>query len=238
MKKIVICLPTYNERENVALIIPEIFSVVPEHTHVLVVDDNSPDGTAEVVRELMKQYPRLDLYSRARKEGLGRAYVAAFQRVLGDASVEGIMTMDADGSHAAEYLPEIIKQGENSDVVIGSRYTRGGGIENWEQWRMYLSRFGNIYARLLTGIPARDLTAGFILMRASALRTLDLAKIGASGYAFLIDLKFQLSRIPGIRFYEVPIIFKSRREGESKISGHIIREGLRTPWRLFFQRFQ
>lgn len=236
MAKTVICVPTYNERENIALIVPEIFSTVPD-VRVLVIDDNSPDGTQDVVKELQKKYPNLELYAREKKEGLGRAYTAAFKRVLASPDVDAIMTMDADGSHAAEYLPAIREAGKTHDLVIGSRYTKGGGIENWEMWRYALSKFGNIYARALTGLPMRDLTAGFMHIKADCLRRIDLDAIGASGYAFLMDLKFNLVQVGNAKVTEVPIVFRTRREGESKISHHIIKEGLKTPLRLFFKRF-
>jgi len=236
--KRVILMPTYNERENIALIVPEIFALLPE-VHMLVIDDNSPDGTQGVVRELMKKYPNLELYAREKKEGLGKAYTAGMRRVLQDSSVEAIITMDADGSHAAEYLPKLLDAyTRGADLTIGSRYTKGGGIENWEMWRYALSKYGNLYARTMTGLPIRDLTAGFMCIRAGTLRKINLDAIGASGYAFLMDLKFNLVHVGKAIVKEVPIIFRTRREGESKISHHIISEGLRTPLRLFFARIR
>lgn len=234
--KTVILLPTYNERENVGLIIPEIFSAHPD-IHVLVIDDNSPDRTADAVRGLMSNFPNLKLLSRPGKQGLGVAYMHGISETLKDESVGRIIMMDADGSHAAQYLANIIEAGNSYELVIGSRYIKGGGIENWERWRFFLSRYGNLYARTLTGLPVRDLTAGFLSFQRELLLRMDLGTIGASGYAFLMDLKFHAIHDARASVKEVPIIFKSRREGESKISHHIIREGLKTPLRLFLRRF-
>jgi dolichol-phosphate mannosyltransferase len=235
MSKSVVLTPTYNERENIALIVPEIFARCPD-VHVLVIDDSSPDGTADVVREMMKQYKNLSLLSRPRKQGLGEAYKAGMEKVLVDADVERVITMDADGSHDAEYLPALISAAE--DLAIGSRYVRGGSIENWEKWRYALSAGGNLYARTLTGLPIMDLTSGFMSYRASKLRQVDFSQIHASGYAFLMEMKFAMVRTLHGSAKEVPIIFRSRREGESKISRHIISEGLKTPLKLFKKRFR
>ncbi|MFZ2500427.1 MAG: polyprenol monophosphomannose synthase [Minisyncoccia bacterium] len=235
MQKTIILIPTYNERENVELLIPEIFALHAD-VHVLIIDDSSPDGTGEFVRSLMKSYPNLSMLSRPGKQGLGEAYKAGMTQVLKDPDVTAIMTMDADGSHAAEYIADLRKAGETNDMVIGSRYTRGGGIENWERWRYFLSRWGNFYARTITGLPIRDMTAGFMHIRADVLRKIDFLAMRASGYAFLMELKFRIARTLQGSVVEVPIMFKSRRGGESKISNHIIREGLKTPWLIRFKR--
>jgi dolichol-phosphate mannosyltransferase len=203
---------------------------------VLVIDDNSPDGTGEEVRSLMLKYPNLELLARPGKQGLGAAYKHGLAHTLASGDVERVIMMDADGSHAVEYLAAMLRASETNDLVIGSRYTKGGGIENWERWRYALSRYGNLYARTLTGLPVRDLTAGFLCFRGDLLSRMNLDRVGASGYAFLMDLKYHAIRDAGARVKEVPIIFKSRREGESKISHHIIREGLKTPLRLFLRR--
>lgn len=235
MGKTAILLPTYNERDNVALIIPEIFEICPD-VHVLVIDDNSPDGTAEEVRTLMKMYPHLQLMLRPYKQGLGEAYKAGMMCALADTGVEKIITMDADGSHSTEYLPSILHASDTYELVIGSRYVPDGGIENWERWRYMLSKWGNFYARNVTGLQVKDLTAGYMCFRASVLRKMDFSHVSASGYAFLMELKFFVVQTLKCSFTEVPIIFRVRREGESKISGHIIREGLLTPWKLRFKR--
>lgn len=232
----IILIPTYNERLNVRIIVPEIFSILPK-VSVMIIDDSSPDGTGKEVRDLIKIYPRLELYSRNKKEGLGKAYLDAFRKVLPRKNIHLIIMMDADGSHATEYLPTLIKKLSGVDVVIGSRYIKGGGIEKWEIWRRYLSKWGNLYARSMVGIHVKDLTAGFIGIQSSALSRINLNNISASGYAFLMDLKFHLANLPHIKIEEMPIIFRNRHEGESKISRHVITEGLFTPLRLFLKRF-
>ncbi|MFA4941997.1 MAG: polyprenol monophosphomannose synthase [Patescibacteria group bacterium] len=233
--KDIILLPTYNERENVRIIIPEIFADYPK-IHIMVVDDSSPDGTAEEVEKLMPKYPNLSILKRKGKEGLGKAYVDAMQRVREDEEIRSIITMDADGSHGVEYLKDFLREINDYDLVIGSRYVKNGGVENWEFWRRNLSRFGNIYAKILTGLPINDFTAGFMCIRREFLEKMDFDKISASGYSFMMEIKFNLIKVLGARVKEVPIIFKRRREGESKISGHIIKEGLKIPWLLFFKR--
>lgn len=215
--------------------IPEIFEAQPD-VHVLVIDDNSPDKTGEVVRELMEHYPNLQLLSRPEKQGLGAAYKHAIRHVLALGDFERIITMDADGSHAVEYLASMLTASNDHDLVIGSRYIEGGGIENWSPWRFVLSRYGNLYARVLTGLPIKDITAGFLCFHGDLLRRMDLDCVGASGYAFLIDLKYHAIRDAHAHVKEVPIMLKSRREGESKISQHIIREGVKVPLRLFRRR--
>jgi dolichol-phosphate mannosyltransferase len=234
MGKTIILMPTYNERENVALLLPELFEQYPAIS-VLVIDDSSPDGTGDEVLSLTKKYPNLSLLLRPGKQGLGEAYKAGMHQVLKDPTIEVVITMDADGSHAPEYVGALLSASFTHDLVIGSRYVHGGGVENWEMWRMLLSRFGNIYARVLSGLPVRDITAGFMCFRASILRRIDFSQVHASGYAFLQELKFYTIQLGGT-VQEVPILFRSRREGESKISRHIIREGLKTPWRLFYRR--
>lgn len=233
--KTVILLPTYNERDNVARIVPEIFAVNPD-LHILVIDDNSPDGTAEKVRSLMHTYPNVQLLSRPMKQGLGEAYKAGMLRVLADDTVEKVITMDADGSHSTEYLQDILCASDTHSLVIGSRYVQDGGIENWEKWRYLLSKCGNLYARRVTGLPVKDLTAGYMCFRTSLLSKIDLSSVQASGYAFLMELKFCAVHTLKCSFTEIPIIFKSRRGGESKISSHIIGEGIFTPWKLRFKK--
>lgn len=233
--KDIILLPTYNERENVAWIIPEIFSLVPD-IHVLVIDDNSPDQTAEVVRGLASRYPNLSLIVREKKTGLGNAYKDTMRQLIHDQDIRSLLTMDADGSHSPEYLKELLTDISDYDLVIGSRYVAGGGVEDWEPWRKFLSRFGNMYSKFFTGLKINDFTAGFMCIRREFLERLAFEKIGSSGYSFLIELKFYLIHDFKARVKEVPIIFKSRREGESKISHQIIREGIKAPLRLFLRR--
>ena len=231
----VILIPTYNEKENIRFIVSEIFNFLSA-VKILVIDDNSPDGTAAVVKFLMERYPNLSLLERQHKTGLGDAYKEAMSKVVKDKEIRLIITMDADGSHSAEYLKDFFAKNQDYDLIIGSRYVSGGGIENWERWRKELSRFGNLYAKLLTGLPVNDLTAGFMCIRREFLENLDLNKISSFGYSFLIELKFYLIHELKARTCEIPIIFKSRREGESKLSKQIIAEGIKTPLKLFLKR--
>lgn len=233
--KDVILLPTYNERENVRLIIPEIFEILPGIS-IMVIDDNSPDGTAEVVRELMKSYPNLSILERSEKTGLGDAYIEGMKKVIKDRSIRSVITMDSDGSHQSGYLKDFIDNIKNYDLVIGSRYIKGGGVENWEFWRKILSKFGNTYAKVLTGLQINDFTAGFMCIRREILEKFDFDNISSTGYSFLIELKFYLINKLKARAKEMPIIFKSRREGESKLSNKIIKEGIKTPLMLFVKR--
>jgi dolichol-phosphate mannosyltransferase len=235
MKSLVL-LPTYNERENVKTVIPEILSALPD-ADVLVVDDGSPDGTAGVVEEMMRFEPRIHLLRRRKKDGLGEAYKHAYREALRDSRYEAFITMDADGSHDPRCLPVLLSTLADADLVVGSRYVAGGGIENWEAWRYVLSKYGNLYSRILTGVGINDLTAGFVAVRRSLMERVDFDDLGASGYAYQIEFKFHAVRELGAKAVEVPIIFKRRREGESKISRHIVREGLKTPIRLFLRRF-
>ena len=231
--KTVIVLPTYNERENIIRLIPLIFSQMPD-IHILVVDDNSPDGTGSAVETLTAQYSNVSLLRRANKEGLGKAYIHAFREVLKDETVDTVVMMDADLSHDPSYLPRMLGMRESHDVIIGSRYVAGGSTEGWEKWRLLLSFFGNRYARFITGLPIHDITAGFIAIHTRLLRNIPFADIDSSGYAFIIELKYLLWKA-GARMYEVPIVFRNRAEGESKISSHIISEGIIAPWKIRFR---
>ncbi len=233
MKNVVI-IPTYNERENILNIIPKIFSFVPD-IFVLVTDDNSPDKTSQAVLDLKIKYPHVSLLAREKKEGLGKAYINAFTEVLKDRDVHSIIMMDADLSHDPMYLPEMIKRNQKFDVVLGSRYVDGGATVGWEFWRKALSYFGNMYARVVAGLPVHDCTGGFNAIRVEKLRELNLDAVNVSGYAFIMGLKFLLAK-NGATFSEIPIIFHNRREGESKMSGHAIaryfNEGILAPWKM------
>ena len=232
--KNVIILPTYNERENIGNIIPMIFSVVPD-IYILVADDNSPDGTADVVKDLQKKYPNLSLISRPKKNGLGRAYINAFNYVLKDHDIRSVIMMDADLSHQPKFLPEMLEKSREFSVVIGSRYVLGGGTVGWELWRRALSYFGNFYCRTITRMPINDCTTGFNVINADLLRKIDLSRVDMSGYAFIMELKYNLY-LAGARFYEVPIIFMNRVGGESKMSSHIINEGILAPWKMIINK--
>jgi dolichol-phosphate mannosyltransferase len=227
---ICVILPTYNERANIGRIIGLLFTLRPD-LQVLVVDDNSPDGTAEAVSTLQKSFPRLELLFRPGERGFGSAYLAGFRHALETGSPGAILMMDADLSHDPVYIPAMLKEIGACDVVIGSRYICGGGVAGWELWRRALSRAGNAYIRAITRMPFHDCTSGFILIRADLLRRLDLSGIGSSGYAFVMELKHALWR-SGARIKEIPIVFRSRAGGESKLTGHIVGEGVTAPWKV------
>ena len=229
-----IILPTYNEKENISSLVEEIFPLVLE-IHILVVDDNSPDGTAELVKDLKHKYLNLELLERPLKNGLGAAYIAGFKKLLADKEIENIIMMDGDFSHNPKYLPLMLEQARNYDLVIGSRYIREGGVAKWEWWRKLLSAGGNAYARFLLGRNIYDWTGGFNCIKADFLRKVDLGIIDLSGYAFIMGLKYFLLRV-GVSVKEIPIIFEARRGGESKMSGNIIREGILAPWKLLFTK--
>ena len=232
--KTCIILPTYNERKNIEPLVRRIAAVVPE-ARILVVDDNSPDGTADAVRDLTGEIPNLKLHLRADKAGLGMAYMDAFQRLIAEGEVDVAVMMDADFSHDPAHLPALIGLSASYDLVVSSRYMAGGGIDGWERWRMLLSRGGNLYAGAITGMPISDMTGGFNAIRTSQLKKLDFAGMTCSGYAFQIELKYRLWR-QGVTIGETPIVFRQRLGGESKISNHIVREGLIAPWRLRFSK--
>lgn len=228
--KTVIILPTYNEKENIGILVPLIYKNVP-HVSILVVDDNSPDGTGLAVIELQKTHPSLKLLSRTKKEGLGKAYINAFSEVLKDKEISSIIMMDADLSHSPEYISELLKKRGDFGVVMGSRYIKGGSTKGWELWRRSLSLFANVYCRVITGLPVKDCTSGFNAVSAELLRKINFSKIDLSGYAFIIELKYLLYKADAT-FFEVPIVFKNRARGETKISGHIIFEGIIAPWKI------
>lgn len=229
-----IIIPTYNERENIGLLIEEIFSIIP-NISILVVDDNSPDGTSGEVKNLMARYPNLSLLERPIKNGLGGAYIEAFKKLLADGGVENIIMMDADFSHNPKHIPIMLEESKNYDLVVGSRYIDGGGIEEWELWRRMLSYFGNFYIKVVLQKGVSDWTTGYNCIDAAVLKKIDLEKIDLSGYAFIMGLKYFLIKA-GAKFKEIPIIFEVRRHGESKMSPHIIKEGILAPWKLILKK--
>lgn len=234
--KDVIVVPTYNEKSNIEGIVSRIFQIVP-HVHVVVADDNSPDGTADEVRRFKKSYDnQVHLFERKSKEGLGAAYKDVLSRLAKDPEISSVVTMDADGSHDPIYLPTLFEQVHFADLVIGSRYVEGGGVKNWERWRMCLSRFGNIYSNVLTGVNIKDLTAGFVCINGNLLRKIDFSQLGSSGYSYQIEFKTYCVSEIGATYKEVPIIFRNRIGGESKLSKHIIFEGIKAPFGIFLRR--
>lgn len=233
MKNFVI-IPTYNEKENISLLIGEIFKHNPA-VNILVVDDNSPDGTANEVKRVMPDFPNLSLLERPTKNGLGGAYIAAFREILRDEDAGSIITMDADFSHDPQDISRLLSGVKEKDLVIGSRYAPGGSIAQWELWRRVLSRAGNIYVQTILRKPIRDWTSGFTCIRKDMLKKIDLSHIDLSGYAFLQELKYLLLKA-GAAPVEIPIRFGARRGGESKLSGFIIREGIIGPWKMLLKK--
>ncbi|MEI7512160.1 MAG: polyprenol monophosphomannose synthase [Candidatus Uhrbacteria bacterium] len=226
-----IVIPTYNERKTIIALVPRIVEALPE-VRILVADDNSPDGTQEAVKELMLTYPQLELYPHNMKAGYAKACIDAILLLLArEPDLYSVTMMDADLSHDPSYLPEIMNRLETHNIVIGSRYVRGGGVSGWEWWRRMLSAGGNIYYRTVSGLPVHDITAGFNAIQADLLRKLGLGNAEATGYAFTFLLKYRAYMTNEAKFFEVPIIFKNREEGESKMHLRIILEALRMPWK-------
>jgi dolichol-phosphate mannosyltransferase len=227
-----IAIPTYNERECVEDIVKAVRAAVPEAT-VMVVDDNSPDGTGALADELAKRDPQVRVLHRKAKEGLGAAYLDAFRQAL-EEGWERIVQMDADFSHAPHDVPRLLAALEaGADLAVGSRYVPGGGTENWGLARRLISRGGGSYARRALGVKVQDLTAGFKAWKAATLRGIDLAAVDARGYGFQIEMTFRVLQ-NGFRVEEVPILFVDRRVGASKMSGSIFFEALTLVWRLRF----
>jgi dolichol-phosphate mannosyltransferase len=224
-----VVVPTYNERENIGALIERILDL--PRFHVLVVDDNSPDGTATIVQEIANREPRVGLLSRPGKQGLGTAYIAGFRRALTEGA-SYIYEMDADFSHDPRYLPDLLEATETRyDLTLGSRYVPGGGTTDWGMIRKFISRGGNIYARAILGLPVMDATGGFRCYRRRVLETLDLAAIHSNGYSFQIEMVYRTLQA-GFKIGETPIIFPDRRIGRSKMSRRIVLEALLTVWKL------
>jgi dolichol-phosphate mannosyltransferase len=238
MTRALLIIPTYNERENVDRLVKEVFAQqanVPDvELNILIVDDNSPDGTADVVKELQAkgdpQYRHLHLLSRAGKMGLGTAYVAGFKYGLKE-GYDYIFEMDADFSHDPREIPNFLREIKDYDLVIGSRYIPGARVDNWPRRRLLLSYNANVYARVITGIPVRDATGGFKCFRRKVLEAIDLDDIRSNGYAFQIEMNFRAWR-KGFRIKEIPITFVDRHAGTSKMSKAIVREAVGMVWKL------
>ena len=232
-----IVLPTYNEAENVGplvrAVLPELASAGVE-PHVLVVDDNSPDGTGRLADELASEDSRVEVLHRPHKQGLGRAYLAGFAVAL-ERGADLNLEMDADFSHQPSDVPRLVAAADAADLVLGSRYVPGGGVTEWGRVRRFLSRGGSAYARVLLGIPVRDLTGGFKCFHRRVLQTIDLSAIHADGYGFQIEMTYR-AVIAGFRVTEVPIVFTERRIGHSKMTTRIAVEAVwKVPalrWRL------
>jgi dolichol-phosphate mannosyltransferase len=228
-RRALVCLPTYDEKDNVVPITEAILAATPD-VDVLVIDDNSPDGTGRLADGIAAREPRVKVLHRAGKEGLGRAYLAGFAWAL-ERGYELVLEMDADFSHDPKYLPAMLEAARGADVVLGSRNIPGGGTVNWGVGRKVISRGGSLYARTILGIPVRDLTGGFKCFHRKVLESIDLPTVECSGYAFQIELTFRAIR-RGFRVVEIPIVFVDRRVGQSKMSKRIVLEALRKVWSI------
>ena len=229
----VVVVPTYNERENIEELIEKTLSTSPD-IDILIVDDNSPDGTGEIAEKIAKENPRVKVLHRPGKMGLGSAYVEGFKWAL-KRGYDFIMEMDADFSHNPEDIPRFIEKIKEYDLVIGSRYTDGVSVVNWPISRLLLSYFANIYARTVTGVPIMDLTGGFKCFRREVLESINLDTIMSDGYAFQIEMNYRAYK-KGFRITEIPIIFIERRAGSSKMSKKIVWEAFWLVWKLRFGR--
>lgn len=227
--KVLICMPTYNEAGNLPNIIPAVLEVLPG-AHLLILDDNSPDGTGQLADAIAADDPRVHVLHRTKKEGLGPAYLAGFAWGLAR-DYDAILEMDADFSHPPRYLLDMIAGLERYDVVVGSRYVAGGGTSDWGLLRRAISRGGGLYARTILGVDVQDLTAGFVGWRREVLERLDLDGIEASGYVFQIEMKYRAHQA-GFRILETPITFPDRTVGESKMTPDIAFEALWRVWKI------
>lgn len=232
MPKVLVVTPTYNESENILRLIPSVLSQAPE-IEILIVDDNSPDGTAALVRDVMKENPLVHMIEREGKMGLGTAYVAGFRYAL-EHGYDFVLEMDADFSHSPKEIPNFLKRIQDADLVLGSRYVGGVRILNWPIQRLLLSYTANVYTRIITGLPLTDATGGFKCFRRKVLEAIDLDRIKSNGYAFQIEMSFKTWK-KGFRIAEIPIIFMDRRSGVSKMSKKIVHEAFFMLWELRFR---
>jgi dolichol-phosphate mannosyltransferase len=225
-------LPTYNEAENVESLVEAARAKLPPGARILIVDDSSPDGTGAIADRLAERHENVGVLHRGRKEGLGPAYLAGFRLALaGGAGL--VLEMDSDFSHDPAYLPRLLDAAKRADLVLGSRYVDGGGVSDWGPLRRAISRGGSAYARLVLGVPVRDLTGGFKCFRREVLEAIDLEAISTRGYAFQVEMTYRALR-QGFKVVEVPILFRERRVGSSKMDLSIVTEAV---WRLPLLRF-
>lgn len=232
---VTIIVPTYNESENIADLVTQLLAL-PLNANVIVVDDNSPDGTGKLADALAEANPRVKVIHRAGKQGLGTAYIAGFKHALATGA-DLIVTMDADFSHHPRYIPAMVDLAKTYHVTIGSRYVPGGGVENWEWYRQFLSWGANQFARTMLGLKANDCTAGFRCYHRQVLQSIDLDHIFSNGYSFLVEMAYKCQRL-GCAFGETPIIFANRSRGTSKISQQEIFKAMYTVLRLTGSRLK
>lgn len=223
LRRVAVLIPTYNERDTLPVIVHRVREVLPD-VDVVVLDDNSPDGTGDVADVLAAADPQVHVLHREGKEGLGAAYLAGFRWAL-DAGYDAVVEMDADGSHRPEHLPTMLAAAEHADAVIGSRWVRGGSVVNWPVYRKALSVGGNLYIKVLLGMPVNDATAGYRVYRSDALRAMGLDGVASQGYCFQTDLTWRAVKA-GLTVVEVPITFVEREVGDSKMSRDIMTESL------------
>ena len=237
LQRVAVLIPTYNERDTLPVVVRRVREVTPD-VDIMVLDDNSPDGTGAVADALAADDPQVHVLHRAGKEGLGAAYLAGFRWAL-DAGYDAVVEMDADGSHRPEHLPTLLAAAADADAVIGSRWIRGGSVVNWPLHRKALSVGGNIYVKVLLGMPVHDATAGYRVYRADALRTMGLDDVASQGYCFQTDLTWRAVKA-GLTVVEVPITFVEREVGASKMSRDIMTESLRriTGWGVAYRTRQ
>jgi dolichol-phosphate mannosyltransferase len=225
-----VVIPTYNEKDNIEALIAAISALSVLRLQILIVDDNSPDGTAGIVRSLQAAHPHVHLLVREKKDGLGQAYIHGFSHAL-EKGASAIVQMDADFSHDPADIPRLLQKLGEVDLVIGSRYSHGISVINWPLRRLLISIAGNVYARLITGLPYKDVTGGFRAWRSPALSAIKTNAINANGYSFQIITTFRAWK-KGFRIEEIPITFTERREGQSKMNNSIIKEAIGVVWRL------
>jgi dolichol-phosphate mannosyltransferase len=234
-RRALVCLPTYDEKDNVGPMTEAILAATPD-VDILVIDDNSPDGTGQLADAIAAREPRVKVLHRAGKEGLGKAYLAGFAWALSH-GYELVLEMDADFSHDPKYLPGMLEASREADLVLGSRNVPGGGTVNWGILRKIISRGGSLYARTILGLPVRDLTGGFKCFRRKVLESIDLPTVECTGYAFQIELTYRTLR-KGFQVKELPIVFVDRRVGQSKMSKRIVLEALRKVWSIRASNFR
>jgi dolichol-phosphate mannosyltransferase len=222
-ERALVLLPTYNEKDNIEKISRQVIAIDPR-IEILIVDDNSPDGTGQIADRLSAENPRIKVLHRAGKQGLGRAYIAGFHYGI-EQKYDYIFEMDADFSHQPKYLADHLRNIETCDISLGSRYIKGGGVENWPKTRWAISYYANVYSRIVTGLPVRDATGGFKCFRRQVLESLDLDNIRSNGYSFQIEVSFR-AWLHRFKIQEIPIIFVEREAGHSKFSKKIIYEAV------------
>jgi dolichol-phosphate mannosyltransferase len=232
MSKTLVVVPTYNERENLPPLAKRLLSL-PVKVDLLVVDDNSPDGTGKIADELAGAQPAVHVLHRAEKNGLGRAYIAGFKWAL-EREYDFVFELDGDFSHNPDDIPMFLEAARYADLVLGSRYLNGIRVINWPLSRLMLSKSAAKYVKIITGMPITDPTGGYKCFSRRALQAINLDEVNSNGYSFQIEMTHRLWR-QGLKVVEVPIVFTDRFQGHSKMSGHIVREALIMVWRLFFQ---